>query len=486
MTAASVVVVVVAKDEEAIIGRALRSARAVASSWLLVDTGSTDETVTEAANAMAGIRGQVCPIAWEGFGAARTTALRLAASWADYALMVDADQEIVGDLPFSLTADAYNVRTTEAGTSWRVPRLTRCGPPWRYVGRTHEYLTCDDPWDAADLDGLQIVHHADGSSRPNKYERDRELLEADLAENPTDRTIFYLAQTVRDLGDTDSARQLYLRRAAMKGWEEERWFAQYSAAVLGSDDRELLEAFAARPTRPEPLYWLARRARLAGHFENAHAYAVAGLELAPSGDSLFVADWITEWGLAGERDAAADSMASNRGQADAGTVNEPPRGETMGFRGMWQIGAETARVTLTGEDGELLFEDVVAADRVGGYEPPEKFAEEWTTAEWEVETEGTEPNVRKVITCFVVELGLDGNVILRPDISARYDMLRPASPSDMLTCLGRCLEEVRADLVSHLVTMQLADQMADQVGLGGMVTGRVVDDGAPRPSGRRL
>lgn len=87
---------------------------------------------------------------------------------------------------------------------------------WRYEGATHEYLTTDQPERAADLDALVIEHFADGGSRSDKFERDARLLRADLERDPGNaRAVFYLAQTMRDLGSTEEAVELYRRRAQM-------------------------------------------------------------------------------------------------------------------------------------------------------------------------------------------------------------------------------------------------------------------------------
>ncbi|MEV0492338.1 hypothetical protein [Streptomyces atratus] len=74
--------------------------------------------------------------------------------------------------------------------------------------------------------------HADGGSRHDKFQRDPRLLgaglERDLAHT---RTVFHLAQTMRDLGEREKAIALYECRAQMgagaKRCFHAHWFQNY-------------------------------------------------------------------------------------------------------------------------------------------------------------------------------------------------------------------------------------------------------------------
>jgi hypothetical protein len=126
-------------------------------------------------------------------------------------------------------------------------------------GWTHEY------WDVKGLKasskGAWVLDHCDGSNRPEKLERDLELLGKQLEEYPADgRTCFYLAQTLQDLGRYEEAIHYYEERIRGGGWEEECWMAQYRIGQclqrmgLHTDAAQAYElADARRPWRPEPL-----------------------------------------------------------------------------------------------------------------------------------------------------------------------------------------------------------------------------------------
>ncbi len=78
-------------------------------------------------------------------------------------------------------------------------RLLRRGADARYVGATHEAL--EVAGEVVRLDGVRFIDHADGSARPGKVERDLRLLRAAVEHEPGDaRSMFYLAQTLRDAG----------------------------------------------------------------------------------------------------------------------------------------------------------------------------------------------------------------------------------------------------------------------------------------------
>jgi len=303
----------IVRDEAAVIERCLASVRPLLSTWTIVDTGSADDTPARVEAALAGIPGTLHRRPWVDFGHNRSELMALARGTADLLLLLDADMtlDVRGPLPEEVAADAYLL--THAGDlDYRVPRLVRGSLPWRFAGATHEHLALDAPFAQAPLDALAVVHHADGGARADKLERDRRLLERTLAAAPDDpRATFYLAQTLRDLGERAAARALFARRAALGGWEEEAFYAAYQAALLTAEEdpvagaRLLLGAHARRPTRAEPLYDLARIAREQGWHATAYAAAQRGLAVPYPPDVLFVHRDVYAWALRFELSIAA-------------------------------------------------------------------------------------------------------------------------------------------------------------------------------------
>jgi glycosyltransferase involved in cell wall biosynthesis len=307
----------IVKNEEAVIARCLESARPLADCWLIIDTGSTDATKEVITETMAGLPGELLSSKWRDFGTNRTELVRAARKSADWLLLLDADMVLDHDDGWQDNlrrddVDAFLLDVVSHGQTYGMPYLVRAGLPWRYEGVTHEFITADRPVKRERLSGLRIRHHADGGSRADKFERDRRLLEEYLASHPDDpRTVFYLAQTYRDLGETARAVELYRRRAELGGWEEESFYALYQVGrLLITDDwpaacEALLSAYAMRPSRAEPLYQLARGFRERRQYAPAYLFANQGLAQPRPEDVLFVETFVYDWGLRFERSVSA-------------------------------------------------------------------------------------------------------------------------------------------------------------------------------------
>lgn len=293
----TVALCMIVRDEAAVIERCLESVRHLIDSWVIVDTGSSDGTPALIEETLAGIPGVLHHRAWRDFGHNRTELMELARGSADYLLLLDADHTLheAGPLP-PLDPSVHAHRLIHAGpVEYQVSRLVRGDVGWRFVGRTHEYLAADVPVVHAALDAWQIVHHADGSSRATKFERDRDLLELSLVDDPGDaRAVFYLAQTLESLGETGGARRRYEERARMGGFEEEAWYASWrAAALLVDDDPELalgslLAAWNRRPQRLEPVHDAVELCARHGWWNVAHALTSVAVGTERPDDLLFV------------------------------------------------------------------------------------------------------------------------------------------------------------------------------------------------------
>jgi glycosyltransferase involved in cell wall biosynthesis len=295
----------IVKDEAKVIERCLASVRDLIDTWIISDTGSTDGTQDLIPAALEGIPGELFEEPWVNFGQNRTANIRHAHGKADYLLLIDADMIVrqLDTLP-ALVAHSYMLRHI-GDAEYRVKRLVKGNVRWRYEGATHEYLTTDEQDVTANLDTLVIEHFADGGSRSDKFTRDARLLREDLDRDPANpRTVFYLAQTMRDLGNVREAIELYQRRAEMGGWVEEVYYALLQVGVLKAEKGEwpgaidaLVHAWEVRPQRLEACYELSSRLRGMSRYHAAHAFARAGLDRDMPQDWLFMQPWVYQWGL---------------------------------------------------------------------------------------------------------------------------------------------------------------------------------------------
>lgn len=184
---------VIARDEEARIGRLLASVAPWVDAMLVLDTGSRDDTVAVARRHGA----RVEHFTWcDDFAAARNASLSLAA--ADWHLVLDADEwlidggallhglrgtqpDFVGALHLLDDADAHT--TSQLWLSRVLPGSVR------YAGRVHE-----QPQHGLPVRRLALRVGHDGYSaerRAAKRGRNRRLLQADLADHPGDAYLWY-------------------------------------------------------------------------------------------------------------------------------------------------------------------------------------------------------------------------------------------------------------------------------------------------------
>jgi glycosyltransferase involved in cell wall biosynthesis len=321
----------IVKNEVKVLPRLIRSVKDYIDYYVIVDTGSTDDTIALIRREMAsyGIEGEVHERPWVNFGVNRQQALELAlaADKADYLLFIDADEELrVSDPKFYEKLEpgvTYEIEKHQDELRYAVHHLVnvRAGR-YRWEGPAHNYLVeleAPPRWEVR-KDVWIIFHQAEGAkshgvTQEEKFLRDARLFEAELSRNPDDaRSQFYLAQSYRDAEQFERALEAYKKRASMEnGWDEERFIAQLEAgrlcmrlekseAVVLS---ELLAAYALRPTRAEPLYELACYYRRKEAWPMATLFAKAGVQTPRPNDRLFVFDSIYAWRLLDELAVAA-------------------------------------------------------------------------------------------------------------------------------------------------------------------------------------
>lgn len=190
------VLVVIARNEAHHLPRLLASVRPWVDDALVLDTGSTDDTVRVATEAGA----RVAHFAWvDDFSAARNAALDQAGG--DWHLVLDADEWLVSggealaalrrrspDFVGQLRVDSQ--QGGEARTSVAPSWLSRVLPgPVRYAGRVHE-----QPQHHLPCQRLQVVVGHDGyldAALATKTGRNARLLQRALEEAPHDAYLWY-------------------------------------------------------------------------------------------------------------------------------------------------------------------------------------------------------------------------------------------------------------------------------------------------------
>jgi glycosyltransferase involved in cell wall biosynthesis len=294
--------------------------------WVICDNGSTDGTQEYIKNYFKekGIPGELHEVEWVNFGHNRTEALTLCDGKADYIVMIDADDKVVGDLkiPDKLDLDGYAFRIKRGDFTWWRNQVFKSGIGWSYIGAVHEYAACQSKMEGGSFTsgriegnyyvdartlGTERNKNADGTdvTAEQKYSRDAELLEKEIVKEPDNtRYHFYLAQSYFDSKQFEKAEQAYAHRASMGGWREEVFYSIFRTGIckmmLGKpwpDAQDtFLQAWNIKPDRAEPLYHLSRVHRDNGNNHLAYLFAKSALEIPyPEGDILFINDDMYKW-----------------------------------------------------------------------------------------------------------------------------------------------------------------------------------------------
>lgn len=253
--------ILMVKNESYRIHVTLTSVLGFASTIIIYDTGSTDDTVD--------IITKFCKKyklslylkhgTFVDFSTSRNVLISFADTVPDvkFFLMLDCNDELQngGDLiRFCKTApkehNAFFLKQ-----SWKSGiyinyyniRLIRSNSGWRYKGAVHEYI-CKEGEEAA-IRIPKVILFQDRTKDDNKsslrFSKDKDLLLGEYnSENKTPRTVYYLAQTYECLEDKENAIKYYSERMHMLGYFEERYQAAYHVGMLYREMNKPFEEYA--------------------------------------------------------------------------------------------------------------------------------------------------------------------------------------------------------------------------------------------------
>lgn len=232
---------------------------------LVVDTGSTDDTLLAAVEAGCQIA-EISVVPWR-FDVARNMALDLVPDDIDICVSLDADEvlapgwrEALEQISAVCTRPRYKYVW-----SWKpdgTEGLVYSGDKiharhgFRWTHPVHEVLTPEGV-EVQEFVGLEIHHHPDPSKSRSQY---LPLLELAVQELPDDdRNRFYLGRELMFNGRHDEAAVHLRRHLELSQWTPERATSmRYLARVTADREPWLLRACAEAPDRREPWVDLAR------------------------------------------------------------------------------------------------------------------------------------------------------------------------------------------------------------------------------------
>ena len=292
----------IVRNESKIITRLLESVLPIIDTYVICDTGSTDNTpdiITSFFN-KHNITGEVITEPFKNFGYNRTIALKAARGKATYALLLDADMVFKIEPTFDkekLTQGAYMIIQKGGGLNYYNTRLIRLDINASCVGPTHEYYDLPQGTVNEKCDSIWINDIGDGGCKGDKFERDIRLLKQGIEEEPTNgRYYFYLANSYFNSGRHQESIDYYKKRIDLGGWVEEIFYSYlnlgHAHMKIGQDGEAIfawMNGYNHHQTRSETIYEICKYYREKGKNKLAMVFCMLGKEIPyPKNDTLFI------------------------------------------------------------------------------------------------------------------------------------------------------------------------------------------------------
>lgn len=294
----------IVKNESKVIGRCLSSVQHLIDYWVIVDTGSTDGTQQLIPKILKSIPGELHERPWVNFGHNRNEAYLLAKNKADYTLFIDADERLIISASVkrpALDKDCYRALVYSRSIGGLRTLMVNNELNWQWEGVIHEEIKVPFVSSSEDLQDFIILADAQDGCRsqdPDKFLNDAKILEKAIETDPENaRYMFYLAQSYTNGKDFSKALHYFEKRAVMKGEADEIYWSllmigimQYSLN-MPSDViiLSLWKAHQNRPSRAEPLYFLALIHFTRKEYDLAYFYANIAVSLpCPQGTGFVI------------------------------------------------------------------------------------------------------------------------------------------------------------------------------------------------------
>ena len=260
----------IVKNESKVIERMLNSVIDIIDYYVIVDTGSTDNTLDCIIDYFSDkkIKGELYNHKFKNFGYNRTHAVKLAKNKCDYILFMDADHILHYDKTFSKDLlkhyDEINISLKTGNLSYYLVRFLKGDLDIKSVGVTHEYYEYKPRNNKIlYLDNIWIDDICDGGCRNEKFIRDEYLLKEDIKQNSNSRNLFYLGETLKNSKKYKEAIEIYKECIKKSKWDEETWYsiAMIAKCYINLDDEAnalyfTMESYNFDNDRIENLYYM--------------------------------------------------------------------------------------------------------------------------------------------------------------------------------------------------------------------------------------
>jgi len=294
---------IIVKNEEHVIERMLNTVYPILDYYTIVDTGSTDNTkeVIKKFFDEKGIPGQILDKTFDNFENCRNYAMEASQGKTDYAMWIDADEELIIHESFDknkLDKDLYMINTHIGYMRYTRNELWNTKKKFKWYGPVHEYIIpLESNITSGIADGLEVNVHMDGGSWKagaisQKYKRHADMLEEYIMTDRNPRWVFYTAQSWHDSATTGSrvenderlrrSLKYYRERASSNdGYHEERFYSQFRVGLIRKilEDKwsdvktDLLKAYSIDPTRGESIKIIIEHYQKIGEWALANMYS---------------------------------------------------------------------------------------------------------------------------------------------------------------------------------------------------------------------
>lgn len=264
--------------------------------WTILDTGSTDNTISIINEVLVGKKkGELHCEPFIDFKQSRNKCLDLAGTNCKFIVMLDDTYTVKNDLRNFLNvvrgdqfSTSFSLFINSSDVSYSSNRVTKSASGHRYIYRIHEVIS--------PIGNVNVIIPITSAfifdARSDYMEtrtmdrklRDIEMLKMELEDDPDDpRALYYLGQTHNVLGNFEESYKYYLERVAhpVQGFLQEKIDASFESARMAcfklNKPWEHCEnlfniTYEMDKTRSDPLYFIGIHYYLENDMEKAHTY----------------------------------------------------------------------------------------------------------------------------------------------------------------------------------------------------------------------
>jgi len=281
----------ITKNSGEILRKCLKSNKDLIDYWTILDTGSTDNTISIIKEELKDKEGQLFHGDFIDFSQARNKAIELSPKLCKYMIMLDDSYIVHGQDELKsllksrkkcFSIKIGNYRNLNLQNDYYSNRIFPSNSDYKYIYRVHEFLNIP-PKDVEVIQNNKIFindvevyeHKVRSATRLNN---DIQLLLKDLEEKPNDsHVLYYLAKTFYNLENYEQSLK-YFSQLENEKQEEYRFSGFYESACLkllltnnsNAFMNEMIKISKIFPKRIEPLYKLSILYRDKGEYKKAN------------------------------------------------------------------------------------------------------------------------------------------------------------------------------------------------------------------------